>query len=117
MMVVDLDKLEIGNERQIKLNGKVHNMAPLTVKDYIFQLKKTEQIQKLQQNTEMSDVDILSKAMEISIDAILQSFPTLSREDVESLKLPQMAAIRDAISSVGDDEINSGAPGESQAGE
>lgn len=92
--IINLDQLETKKDRSVILGGEEHFMATLTVKDYILQLKKQSEIEKLASNEEV-DLDAADRMMELTIDALNALFPTIKREQLEALNMEQINAMRE----------------------
>jgi hypothetical protein len=91
MKIVNLDKVQTRRDVAIVLDGVEHVMKSPTVKDYIDQMKRAEEIGKLQQD---ETLDSASRMMELTIDTLMKSFPTVTKEQFESLTIEQLEALR-----------------------
>jgi len=91
--VINLDQLETRKDRAVILKGKEHIMKTLTVKDYILQLKTQQELEKLSANVEQNP-DTADRLIELTVDALSQLFPTIEREDLLSLNMDQLNAMR-----------------------
>jgi hypothetical protein len=91
--VINLDQLETKKDKAVILKGVEHIMKTLTVKDYILQLKTQQEIEKLS-TAEEQTVETADKLIELTVDALSQMFPTIAREDLLSLNMDQLNAMR-----------------------
>jgi hypothetical protein len=91
MKVVNLDQIVTNKERAIILGGVEHVMHTPTVEDYIEQMKRAEKIEKLGGESEL---DTASKMLELTIETLLKSFPTVTEEQFRKLTMAQLSAIR-----------------------
>lgn len=110
MKVLNLDKVKTRRDIVIVLGGVEHSMKSPTVKDYIEQMKRAESISKL---SEENSLESASKMMELTIDTLRQSFPTVTRDDFESLTVEQLEALRELAEGSSEDE----APKDDEEGE
>lgn len=92
MKVVNLDKIVTKKERVIILGGVEHVMHMPTVQDYIDQMKSAEEIQALSANS--SQIDTASKMLELTIQTLRKSFPSITEEQFRSLNMDQLSALR-----------------------
>lgn len=110
--IINLDQLETKRDKVVVLGGKEHVMATLTVKDYIQQLKGQQELEKL-----ASDVDATpetaDRIVELTISALQKLFPTITREQLESLNMEQLSAMRE----LADDYVADDAPESEETGE
>jgi uncharacterized membrane protein YjjP (DUF1212 family) len=107
--ILNLDKLETRREKVIILGGKEHVMKTLTVKEYIVQMKEAAELNKL---VVSEDLDDATKIVDLTIDALLKLFPTITRDQFESLNMDQLTAIRKLAEEVSDDELETEDAGE-----
>jgi hypothetical protein len=91
--IVNLDQLETKRDKVVVLGGVEHVMKTLTVKDYIHQLKAQAEIEKLA-TSEEATIESADRLIEVTIDALVQLFPTITREQFEALTMEQLNAIR-----------------------
>jgi hypothetical protein len=91
--VINLDQLETRKDKAVLLKGKEHIMKTLTVKDYILQLKNQQEIEKLSSEPEPT-METADRLIELTVDALHQLFPTISKEDLMSLNMDQLNAMR-----------------------
>jgi hypothetical protein len=90
--IINLDELETKRDKVVILGGTEHVMRTLTVKDYVHQLKKQSEIERLS-NEEVTP-DSADRIMELTVDALHEMFPTITREQLENLSLAQLNALR-----------------------
>jgi len=112
MKIVNLDKIVTKRERVIILNSKEHVMHVPTVQDYIEQMKKADEIQSLA-NVETPSIDTARQVLELTIQTLMKSFPTITEDEFRSLNMDQLNALRefsddtanaDAVSGEGEDQ-------------
>lgn len=89
--IVNLDKIETKREKIVILNGKEHFMRTLSVRDYIDQMKRSEQIEKL---TVEADANSASKVLELTIEALDKLFPTIGMDALKELTFEQITMLR-----------------------
>lgn len=96
--IINLDQLETKRDKVVVLGGKEHVMRTLTVKDYIQQLKKQQELEKLSEavadNTVADNPDTADRIVELTVEALHTLFPTISKEQLESLNMDQLNAMR-----------------------
>jgi len=109
MQVVNLDKIVTRKDKVIILDGVEHVMRTPTVKDYIVQMKKAEQIQTL---SETPSIESATKLLEITIETLMLSFPTIPQDTFESLNMDQLNALRALAEGELEAEATGGAEGE-----
>jgi GTPase Era involved in 16S rRNA processing len=111
--IVNLDKLATKRDKVVVLGGVEHVMTTLTVKDYIQQMKASSQISELI-NASDDSVDSAEKIMQLTIEALMKLFPTITHDEFESLNMDQLTAIRE----LAEDAAHEEAPAaENEAGE
>lgn len=91
--IINLDDLETRKDRVVILKGVEHVMKTLTVKDYVNQLKKQAEIEQLT-TAEEQTVETADRLIELTVDALALVFPTIPREQLESLNMDQLNAMR-----------------------
>lgn len=91
--IINLDDLETRKDRLVILKGVEHVMKTLTVKDYVQQLKKQAEIEKLSAVTEQT-VETADRLIELTVDALASVFPTIPRDQLEGLNMDQLNAMR-----------------------
>ncbi|MCL2874777.1 MAG: hypothetical protein FWF12_00485 [Betaproteobacteria bacterium] len=84
MKVLNLDKLNKQEGRQIVLFGKTHAIDGMTVDNFIKTTSVAEQL---------ADEPSIAKQVEATVDLILRSAPTIDRADLLKLELEQLQAI------------------------
>lgn len=107
--IVNLDQLETKRDKVVILKGVEHVMTTLTVKDYIQQLKASAEIEKLT-STEDATPETADRIVELTIDALAKLFPSISRDELESLNMDQLNAIRGLAEDYTADEAPEGEP-------
>lgn len=110
--IVNLDSLETKRDKVVILGGVEHVMKTLTVKDYIEQMKSSHELNKLAASEQL-DEQGSERIMEITIEALMKIFPTISKEQFESLNMDQLNAIRE----LAEDIANEDAPEAESKGE
>lgn len=91
--IINLDQLETRKDKAVILKGKEHIMKTLTVKDYILQLKTQKEIDQLT-TMETDTPETADRLIELTVDALGQLFPTIERDDLLSLNMDQLNAMR-----------------------
>lgn len=91
--IINLDQLQTKRDKVVILGGVEHVMATLTVKDYINQLKAQTEIEKLTANVE-EDAQSADRIIELTIEALMKLFPTITKDQFESLNVDQLHAVR-----------------------
>lgn len=109
--IVNLDKLATKRDKVVVLGGVEHVMTTLTVKDYIQQMKASSKISELV-NSEEESIDHAEKIMELTIEALTKLFPTISKEQFESMNMDQLTAIRELAEDYTQDDAPEPEPGE-----
>lgn len=110
--VLNLDKIETKRDKVIILGGVEHVMKTLTVKEYIDQMKAGAEISTLNDSDDISSAD---RILELSINALMKAFPTITREQFEALNIDQLTAIRELVDDVADKELETEDTGEGEA--
>lgn len=85
--VLNLDELETAVEKEIVVDGTSHKMVPLSVEEFISNMKEIEAIQEA--GTELTPSDTFER----SLNMILRAFPTLTAERVRQMKTHQVDAL------------------------
>jgi len=85
--VLNLDELETAVEKSIQIDGNEHFMEPLTVEEFINNMKEIEAIQA--SGADMS----ASETFERSLKMILRAFPTLKEDRVRKMRTHQVDAL------------------------
>lgn len=96
--ILNLDEIETGLEKTIKLDGKNHDMQPMSVQHYIDYLKQLETLK---------DADP-TEAFEVMVKTTLVAFPTLTEEQVRGLTLRKINAITAFIQAETEEETTEG---------
>lgn len=97
--VLNLDSLETNIEKVIQVDGVEHVMRPLSVEEFVENMKELEAIQK-------GGVEIdPSEAFERSLTMILRAFPTLSEDRVRKMNVTQVDAIFAFVQGENDEEL------------
>jgi hypothetical protein len=78
---LDLDAIAEGAELVVKLKGKEHKLKQASVADFI---ANTKQLQKLQGKM------TIEEEFDQLIEMILRCFPTMKRDDIDGMTVPQM---------------------------
>jgi hypothetical protein len=81
--IIDLDAL-VQDTIGFRLAGKVHELKPVTFKDFLENMKD---LQKVGKSPSIEEEMTLSKRM------LLRAFPTLTEDDVDNLTMSQMQMI------------------------
>lgn len=110
--IINLDQLETKRDKVVVLGGTEHVMRTLTVKDYIHQLKSQREIEKLTTGDD-ADPDTVDRILELTVDALHKLFPTITKEQLESLNMDQLNAMR----ALAEDYVAEEAPETEETGE
>lgn len=104
---LNLDKLEIKNTKSVILNGFEHFMKVFTVKDYVEHMKEATKIGKeAQANAETSsEEELLTFATKATIEILRRAFPTITLEEFENLKMPQLESFMSFIEDSNSDDL------------
>jgi hypothetical protein len=81
---LDLDAIETEVNLVVKLKGHEHRMVPITVQDFI---------QNMQIVQSMGTAGDITKEMELLITMLDKVFPTITRDELWKLTLPQLQAM------------------------
>lgn len=76
-------------KRRLALKGKNHDVLETNVQQFIDNLKAAEDLEATSEKTP----ETLSRQVQASVDAILQSVPTMPREDLVTLPIEALSAI------------------------
>lgn len=97
--VLNLDEIETGLERAIVLGGKRHALKPMSVEDYIAQLKDAQSAE-----TEKDPV----KMFELMVASVQRAFPSLKPAEVRKLSVAQLQKMMAFVQSIADGETEAG---------
>jgi GTPase Era involved in 16S rRNA processing len=107
--VINLDDLETRKDKVVILKGVEHVMKTLTVKDYVQQLKKQAEIEKLT-TADTQTVETADRLIELTVDALAEVFPTIPRDQLESLNMEQLNAMRSLAEGYAEEDAPEGEP-------
>lgn len=110
--IINLDQLETRKDKAVILGGVEHIMKTLTVKDYVLQLKSQQEIEKLTSSDEAS-IDTADRLIELTVEALHQLFPTINKDQLYTLNMDQLNAMR----GLAEDYTNEEAPEPEVTGE
>lgn len=91
--IVNLDQLVTKRDKVVVLNGKEHEMKTLTVKDYVLQMKAASQINEMVKAGDES-IESAERVIELTVEALMKVFPTITKDEFEALNMEQLTAIR-----------------------
>lgn len=91
--LLNLDEIDPPVQKTVKLKGKVHEMATITVADMIAETRRQEDLQK----NYGDGVVPAAVIVDLMIEMVMKSFPTMTKEDVSGLTPEQLKALRDFI--------------------
>lgn len=91
--IVNLDQLATKRDKVVVLGGVEHVMKTLTVKEYVQQMKASGEIQDLM--SDENSIEGVERIMEITIEALMKVFPTITKDEFEALNMDQLTAIRE----------------------
>lgn len=81
--IIDLDVLT-QDTIAFRLNGKTHELKPVTFKDFLVNMKDLEKVGK---------APSIEEEMELSKKMLLRAFPSLTSEDIDNMTMGQMQLI------------------------
>lgn len=88
--ILNLDEIETGTEKSFVWKGKTHVMQPLSVGEYVNQLKR---LGTLKDDGEAS----VETHVEFMIDAVCKAFPTIDRSEVEAMDLKKIQMLSEYV--------------------
>ena len=88
---LDLDALTPDVSITIKINGEKHEMAEMTVADFVWAQKLSAEQAKIDPNN-VSDDDY-EALMESMVDVLDHQFPTCPREDIAALSIGKLTKL------------------------
>lgn len=88
-------------KRQLELKGKKHDVKETSVQQFIDNLAAAEALEAKGEKTK----EVLSRQIAASVDAILESVPTMPREDLVGLPIEALTAIMKFIRGEMDPEV------------
>lgn len=97
--VLNLDEVETKLEKAIKFGGKEYVMSPLSVGDYVAQLKE---LQAIDQEKDPAQV------FEKMIASVVRAFPTMKEAQARKMTLSQLEALTRFIRGEVDAETETG---------
>lgn len=112
--ILNLDKIETKRDKVIILGGVEHVMKALTVKDYINQMKASAELNTLALHED--NLEDAERVMDLTIDALVKLFPTITREQFEALTMEQLTAIRELAEHQAEEQLEEAAPEGEEAG-
>lgn len=93
MKILDIDALKTVH-RQVRINGKLHDVKETTVKQFIDSVAAAEELEKQQAQADagqgMSGQAQLAKAVKDAAESITESIPTLTPQEVMDLGVSSM---------------------------
>lgn len=99
-------------KRQLSLNGKSHNVLETSVQQFIDNLAAAEALEAKGEKTP----ETLSRQVQASVDAILQSVPSMAREELVALSIDALSTILKFIRGEIDPEVTPAAATEQAGG-
>lgn len=111
MQILNIDDLaEV--KRQIVFNGVKHDVIETSVQQFINALKSAEE---LEEASSTGDKVKLSKQMEMSVDTIIDSIPTIPREELMKKPVEVLHVILKFLRGELDPEVGTKAKGKTAA--
>ena len=98
--VLNLDELETSLEKVVVIKGVEYKMTPLSVEDFINQMKEIDEVGK----QDLSAMEMY----ELSLRVILRAFPGLTSETLRSLNTFQIDALYGFLKERADVEADRG---------
>ena len=86
MDLLDLDAIETPVLLQVKLNGKIHELAPVTVDSFVSNIKLIQQVGR--------SGDVAEEIANVK-KVLLAAFPTMTDADLGALTLDQLRMLSD----------------------
>jgi hypothetical protein len=100
-------------KRQLTLKGKTHDVLETNVQQFIDNLKAAENLESKGKKT----AETLSRQVEASVQAILDSVPSMPREDLVTLPIEALTAIMKFIRGEMDPDVTETAGTDAAAAE
>lgn len=97
--LLNLDEIEVGEEKSFKFKDQTHVMKPLSLGAYIKQVKMLESMDEKKSQAE---------TMEFMVDSVRTAFPTLSKKDAEEMTWEQINMLMNHIQSDVTEEMEEG---------
>lgn len=79
--LLNLDEIEVGDEKSFTFGGETHVMKALSVGEYVKQVKALEA---------MNGSESQAETINFMIKSVRAAFPTLSQEDAEKMTFDQI---------------------------
>ena len=89
MKVLNLDSLSVATNRRLMVSGQIHEISPLKVADFI---RITEQAKKVDERAKAGEITAIDE-LNLTIDMIMSTVPTLERVELENLALEEIHKI------------------------
>ena len=96
--LLNLDEIEVGDEKSFVFNGKTHTMTPLSVGDYIKQVKALESMKEASQEDTFN----------FMIKSVCAAFPTLSEAEAKKMTFLQIKLLMDHVQGDVTEEMEEG---------
>jgi non-homologous end joining protein Ku len=109
--IINLDQLATKRDKVVVLGGVEHVMATLTVKDYVQQMKSSTKINEILKQEE-ADLESTEMVMNLTIEALMKLFPSITKDQFESLNMEQLTAIRELSEDYAAEDAPEPQPGE-----
>lgn len=97
--ILNLDEVETNLDRAIVLGGKTYNMRPMSVEDYIAQMKDMATAEKEKDPAQL---------FELMVASVCRAFPTLKEPVARKMNLAQLQKLTIFIQAVTEDETETG---------
>lgn len=97
--VLNLDEIETGLERTVVLGGKSYPLKPMSVEDYIAQLKDAQAAEKEQDTV---------KLFELMVNSVGRAFPTMKEAVVRKMTVAQLQKLMAFVQSIAEQETQEG---------
>jgi hypothetical protein len=97
--VLNLDEIETGLERTVVLGGKNYPLKPMSVEDYIAQLKDAQAAEKEQDTV---------KLFELMVNSVGRAFPSMKEGVIRKLTVAQLQKLMAFVQSVAEEETKEG---------
>lgn len=84
MKILNLEKLSASEERVLKVGDKEYPVSPMTVSNFIETTRAAEKLE--------SETSVVAQ-VEATVEMVLRSVPTITRDVLDQLSLEQLQAI------------------------
>ncbi|MCR9222931.1 MAG: hypothetical protein NXH70_02580 [Hyphomonas sp.] len=97
--LLNLDEIDVGTEKSFTFNGTTHVMKPLSVGEYVKQIKTLES---------MKEGESSADSIDFMVKSVRAAFPTLSKSDAEAMTFDQVDALMQHVQGDVTEEMEEG---------